>query len=63
MNTSKHLLLSQIFGNVVTSLKGKITIVKSLALPQLLYVTNVVHVTEQFTTNVDKEIRFFCMEW
>lgn len=41
------------------SLKGKITIVKSLALPQLIYVTNVVHVPEQFITNVDKEIRNF----
>ena len=41
------------------SLKGKITILKSLALPQLTYITNVMHVSNDFVKSVEKEIQNF----
>ena len=41
------------------SLKGKITVLKSLAIPQLLYVTNVLHVPSTYVERVQKEIQSF----
>jgi hypothetical protein len=41
------------------SLKGKITILKSLALPQLTYITNVTHVSKTFTDKVHRCIQNF----
>ena len=41
------------------SLKGKITILKSLALPQLTYVTNVIYVPNSFIEQIDKDITHF----
>ena len=41
------------------SLKGKITILKSLALPQLTYITNTMYVTNDFVQKVEKEIQKF----
>ena len=38
------------------SLKGKITILKSLALPQLIYVTNVIYVPDSFIQKIDKDM-------
>ena len=41
------------------SLKGKITILKSLAVPQLLYVTNVLHVSDKVLAEIDKDMSNF----
>ena len=41
------------------SLKGKIVIVRSLALSQLLYATSVMYVPEDFIIKVDKDIQSF----
>lgn len=41
------------------SLKGKITILKSLAIPQLLYVTNVICVPDRYIEMIDKAITHF----
>ena len=38
------------------SLKGKITVLKSQAIPQLLYATSVLHVPDDFIQDVEKEI-------
>ena len=47
----------EISGHV--TLKGKITIIKSLALAKLLYVTNIVWSTSWFTDEVTKRINSF----
>ena len=41
------------------SLKGKITILKSLAMTQLIYVTNVLYVPNTFIERIQKEIQHF----
>ena len=41
------------------SLKGKITILKSLALPQLTYVTSVLYVPNKYIEKIEKEIQLF----
>ena len=41
------------------SLKGKITVLKSLALSQLLYATSNLHVLDEFIDRIDKDIQNF----
>ena len=41
------------------SIKGKITVLKSLALSQLLYITSEIYAPEDFIDRVDSDIRNF----